>query len=110
MVTGDDIAQRVIEMITIQGGEYMFRKKKYDTYTASSSIHYDVQLDQDDVEELIEDYVKEFNVDMSGFNLQTYYPEIKASWNPFKKQIVDVPELTIDMFIQSAKAGKWLYN
>lgn len=39
----DPIEQRVIEMITIRSGCYIFRKKKYDTYTAESSIHFDVQ-------------------------------------------------------------------
>ncbi|ELY4219107.1 DUF1493 family protein [Cronobacter sakazakii] len=107
----EDIEKRVIEMFTIRSGSYLFRKKKYDTYTAESSIHFDVRLDQDDVEELIEDYSKEFNVDMSNFHLETYYPTVIFSWNPFKKpEPVDVPEFTIDMFIQSAKAGRWLYE
>ncbi|EKY3200864.1 DUF1493 family protein [Cronobacter turicensis] len=107
----EDIEKRVIEMFTIRSGSYLFGKKKYDTYTAESSIHFDVRLDQDDVEELIEDYSKEFNVDMSNFHLETYYPTVNFSWNPFKKpELVDVPEFTIDMFIQSAKAGRWLYE
>lgn len=107
----EDIEKRVIDMFTIRSGSYLFRKKKYDTYTAESSIHFDVRLDQDDVEELIEDYSKEFNVDMSNFHLETYYPTVNFSWNPFKKpEPVDVPEFTIDMFIQSAKAGRWLYE
>lgn len=107
----EDIEKRVIEMFTIRSGSYLFRKKKYDTYTAESSIHFDVRLDQDDVEELIEDYSKEFNVDMSNFHLETSYPTVNFSWNPFKKpEPVDVPEFTIDMFIQSAKAGRWLYE
>ncbi|EGT4349025.1 DUF1493 family protein [Cronobacter sakazakii] len=107
----EDIEKRVIEMFTIRSGSYLFRKKKYDTYTAESSIHFDVRLDQDDVEELIEDYSTEFNVDMSNFHLETYYPTVNFSWNPFKKpEPVDVPEFTIDMFIQSAKAGRWLYE
>ncbi|EPT8875437.1 DUF1493 family protein [Cronobacter dublinensis] len=107
----EDIEKRVIEMFTIRSGSYLFRKKKYDTYTAESSIHFDVRLDQDDVEELIEDYSKAFNVDMSSFHLETYYPTVNFSWNPFKKpEPVDVPEFTINMFIQSAKAGRWLYE
>ena len=107
----EDIEKRVIEMFTIRSGTYLFRKKKYDNYTAESSVHFDVQLDQDDVEELVEEYSKEFNVDMSDFHLETYYPEVNFSWNPFKKpEPVDVPDFTIDMFIQSAKAGRWLYE
>lgn len=107
----DDIAQRVIDMVTIHSGAYLFRKKKYDTYTASSSIYFDVRLGQEDVEELIEDYAKTFNVDMSNFHMSTYYPEVHFSWNPFKKpDPADLPEFTINMFIQSAKAGRWLYD
>lgn len=107
----DDIEQRVIALVTRRSGVYMFRKKKYDTYSASSSIHFDVKLDQDDVEELIEDYSKEFNVDISNFHLETYYPKVTFSWNPFKKpEPVDIPNFTIGMLIESAKAGKWLYD
>lgn len=107
----DDIGQRVITLVTRRSGVYMFRRKKYDIYTASSSIHFDVKLDQEDVEELIEDYSKEFNVDMSNFHLETYYPEVNFSWNPFKKpEPMEVPDFTIGMLIESAKAGKWLYD
>lgn len=107
----DDIEQRVITLVTRRSGVYMFRRKKYDTYTAASSIHFDVKLDQDDVEELIEDFSNEFNVDMSSFRLETYYPNVNYSWNPFKKpEPVDVPDFTIGMLIESAKAGKWLYD
>ncbi|WP_312685744.1 DUF1493 family protein [Kosakonia sp.] len=110
-MVNDDIEKRVIEMITVRSGVYIFRKKKYDTYTKESSIHFDVRLDQDDVEELVDEYSKEFNVDMSDFHLEKYYPPVNFSWNPFKKpEPVDIQELTIDMFIQSAKAGRWLYN
>lgn len=107
----DDIEQRVIALVTRYSGKYMFRKKKYDTYTASSSIHFDVKLDQDDVEAFVGDYSRDLSVNMSDFDMQTYYPEVKFTWNPFKKpEPVDIPDLTIDMFIQSAKAGKWLYK
>nr|WP_315300191.1 DUF1493 family protein [Raoultella terrigena] len=107
----DNIEQRVIALITRHSSYYPFRKQKYDTFTAESSIHFDVRLDQDEVEELNEDFAKEFGVDMSNFHLEDYYPEVKHSWNPFKKtDPVDVPDFTIDMFIESAKAGKWLYD
>lgn len=107
----DPIEQQVIALITRHSSYYPFRKQKYDTFTAESSIHFDVRLDQGEVEEVIEDFIKEFGVDMSAFNIETYYPEVKHSWNPFKKpDPVDVPDFTIDMFIQSAKAGKWLYD
>lgn len=107
----EDIEQRVITLVTRRSGRYMFRKKKYDTYTSESNIHFDVRLDVDDVEELMEDFFKEFNVDQGSFKIETYYPDVSLSWNPFKKtEPVQVPEFTIGMLIESAKAGKWLYD
>ncbi|QKN83442.1 DUF1493 family protein [Scandinavium goeteborgense] len=106
----DDIEQRVIALVTSFSGVYMFRKKKYKTYTAESCIYFDVRLDVDEVEELMNAFFTEFNVDLGNFKLETYYPEVEFSWNPFKKHIVDVPDFTIGMLIESAKAGKWLYD
>jgi len=110
MVDSDSIEQRVIDLVTRHSGVYMFRKKKYDTYTAESSLHFDVRLDVDDAEELMDEFFREFKVDRGHFKLEVYYPDVKFSWNPFKKQFVDVPDFTIRMLIESAKAGKWLYD
>lgn len=111
VISNGDIEQRVLHMFSVRAGAYMFRKKKYDTYTAESNIYFDVQLDQGDVEELVEDFAKEFGVDMSNFHLETYYPDVNHSWNPFKKPApIDVPDFTINMFIKSAKAREWLYG
>lgn len=110
MVTNDDIEQRVIDLVTRYSGVYMFRKKKHDIYTAKSNIHFDVKLDQDDVGEMMEEYFSSFQVEGANFNINHYFPEVKFSCNPFKKQIVEVPEFTISMLIESAKAGRWLYD
>ena len=106
----NDIEQRVIALVTRHSGVYIFRRKKYDTYTAESNIHFDVRLDVDDAEELMNEFFGQFNIDRGNFRLEKYYPEAPFSWNPFKKQIVDIPDFTIGMLIESAKAGKWLYD
>lgn len=106
----DDVEHQVIALVTQHSGMYMFRKKKYDTYTAQSNIHFDVRLDVDDAEELMDEFFTEFNTDRGNFKLETYYPDVPISWNPFQKQIVDIPIFTIGMLIESAKAGKWLYE
>lgn len=107
----DDIEQRVIAFVTRHSGVYIFRKKKYDTYTAESSIHFDVRLDICYAEELMEDFFKEFNIDPGAFQIETYYPNTPDIWNLFKKTVpVSVPDFTIAMLIESAKAGKWLYD
>lgn len=106
----NNIEARVIALVTRYSGVYIFRKKKYDDYTTSSSLHFDVKLDVDEAEELMEEFFSEFDVDREKFNIKTYYPDVPISWNPFKKQIIDVPDFTIGMLIESARAGKWLYN
>lgn len=107
----DDIEQRVIALVTRCSGSYMFRKKKHDTYTSESNIHFDVRLDQDDVEELMEEFFAEFKVQIEGFKIETYYPDVPLSWNPFKRiEPIPVPDFTVGMLIESAKAGRWLYD
>ncbi|MFP2239428.1 DUF1493 family protein [Pseudescherichia vulneris] len=111
MTTANHFGVKDITAIAaLYSGVYMFRKKKYDTYTAESSVHFDVRLDVDEAEELMNAFFMEFNVGPGNFKLETYYPEVEFSLNPFKKQIVDVPDFTIGMLIESAKAGKWLYD
>ena len=109
MVT-EDIENRILAMVTRYSGVYLFRKKKYDEYTPESSIHFDLKLDQEEAEESMEDFFQKFNVTKEGFDIKIYYPEVELSWNPFKKQIVDVPEFKVSMLVESAKAGRWLYD
>jgi len=105
-----DIETRVLAMVTRYSGVYLFRKKKYEEYTPESSIHFDVKLDQEEAEELMEEFFQKFNVKKEGFDISNYYPEVELSWNPFKKQVVDIPEFKVSMLIESAKAGRWLYD
>lgn len=106
----DTIEQQVIDLVNLYSGFYILRAKKYDTYTPQSNIHFDVKLDQDDAEGLMDEYFSRFRVQKGNFSLKNYYPPLMFSWNPFKKQIVDIPEFTVAMLIESAKAGYWLYD
>lgn len=45
-----------------------------------------MKLDQDDVEELMDEYFSKFKVAKEGFKIETYYPEVTFSWNPFKNR------------------------
>ncbi|MFC0139795.1 DUF1493 family protein [Erwinia mallotivora] len=62
----------------------------------------------------IEKFGKKFNVDLSAMDLDQYFP-----WNTpwfFRKWFTKNPvtqtkkTLTVKMFAESAKAGKWLYQ
>lgn len=105
----DDIAQRVIALATRHDGVYLFKNVKKQQLTPQSSIHFDLRLDVDEAQELMDEFFSEFAVSRGSFSLDTYYPDVPLSWNPFKKQVLDIPDFTIGMLIESAKAGKWLY-
>lgn len=66
--------------------------------------------------EIMQSYFQRFTVDSTGFNFITYWPYEKGilpNWLRPKSQ--KVPEvsakpLTLGMLIESAKAGRWLYD
>ena len=70
-----------------------------------------MQLDISEAEDLMDDFFTIFNINKGNFKIETYYPDVPVSWNPFKKvPPIPVPDFTIGMLIESAKAGRWLYD
>lgn len=63
----------------------------------------------DDVGDMAEAYFTYFDVKPDKFSLQNYYPW-KTSFFQRKKHNLDKSPLTIRMFIESARAGRWLYD
>lgn len=64
----------------------------------------------DDIAEMARKYFEHFNVNPDGFSLSIYSPwEIKSL---FSRNTVNKNKkpLTIEMFISSARAGRWLYH
>ncbi len=105
-----DIEERVYELIRSYAGTYLFNWKKVEL-TPEMDLDTDLHIDELEVEDLMNDFFKKFNVERGNFSTETYFPNTPLSWNPFKKtQPVLVPDFTIGMLIESAKAGKWLYD
>lgn len=103
----DDIEKKVLALAKRHDGFYLFKNK---ALTPESSIYFDLQLDRDEAEDLMNDFFTEFNVLRGRFNIENYYPDIPVSFNPFKKKVIDIPDFTLGMLIASAKAGGWIYN
>ncbi|WP_338558536.1 DUF1493 family protein [Erwinia sp. E_sp_B01_3] len=67
-------------------------------------------------DEIMNDYFQRFNVDSSHFNFLTYWPYEKGILPDFlrpksqKIPEVDPKPLTLQMLIESAKVGRWLYD
>ncbi|HDG1670073.1 DUF1493 family protein [Kluyvera ascorbata] len=108
----DDIEQRIFALVRRYDGVYLFNnEKRQRELTLDTDFDTDMTLDVGEAEDLMDEFFKEFQVDRGSFKIETYYPDIPISWNPFKKmEPVPVPDFTIGMLIESAKAGKWLYD
>ncbi|QIU91527.1 DUF1493 family protein [Yokenella regensburgei] len=108
----DDIEQRIFAMTRRYNGVYLFNnEKKQKLLTRDTDLDTGMLLDVGEAEDLMEEFFKEFQVERGSFKIETYYPEEPISWNPFKKfPPIPVPDFTIGMLIESAKAGKWLYD
>ncbi|EMX8597552.1 DUF1493 family protein [Enterobacter hormaechei] len=70
----------------------------------------------DDLHDALNRFEKEFNVDLSGVNWSRYFPwqntPLLQRWFNLKREEVEATRipLTVRMFAESAKAGKWLYD
>lgn len=107
-----DIEDRIFALARRYNGVYLFNnEKKQRLLNAETDFDTDMRLDIGEVEDLMDEFFKEFQVDRASFRIETYYPDEPFSWNPFKKfPPIPVPDFTIGMLIESAKAGKWLYD
>lgn len=110
MVT-DTLEQLIYELVRSHDGIYIFKKKEL---TPTTDLDADLQLEDDEALALMDDFFAKFNVDRGNFAITTYYPPapaLKDLLNPFRKvDIPQVPDFNIGMLIESAKAGRWLYD
>lgn len=62
----------------------------------------------------IDNYAEQFNIDVSSLNIENYLPWV-IPWF-FRRWLTQKPPeqskkpLTVRMFAESAKAGRWLYD
>lgn len=102
----NNIEQRIYELIRPYAGTYLFNIKKVVLHPLDD-LDADLMIDELEAGDLMDNFFSKFNVDRANFNLKTYFPDIPFSFNPFRKtEPVPVPFFTIQMLIDSAKAGK----
>ena len=108
----DTLEQRIYALVRRYQGVYLFNnEEKQKALTPETDFDTDMQLDAGEAEDLMDEFFKAFQVDKGNFRIETYYPDEPYSWNPFKKfPVVPVPDFTIGMLIESAKAGRWLFD
>jgi len=103
----DNIESKIFELV----GAFTGFGLKELLLSTETDIDADLKLDDSEAEELMEIYFNQFRVKKLNFDINIYYPQKPLSLNPFKKKPpVAVPAFTIGMLIESAKAGRWLYD
>ncbi|AXW87940.1 acyl carrier protein [Lonsdalea britannica] len=110
-MVSDTIEHRIYELVKSYDGIYLFKKKEL---TPTTDLDSDLRLEDDEALALMDVFFTKFDVDRGKFSITTYYPPeppLKDLLNPFRKRdIPQVPDFTIGMLIESAKAGRWLYD
>ncbi|MDY0768592.1 MULTISPECIES: DUF1493 family protein [Serratia] len=111
MVT-ETLGEQVIALVRKHYGTVMTCRSP--EITPDSDIDADIGMDWADAEGLMEDFFEKFSVDKGDFNIKTYYPDPPMGIllkNLFRreKNLPEVPQFTVNMLIESAKAGRWLY-
>ncbi|MHB9331803.1 DUF1493 family protein [Phytobacter ursingii] len=106
----DIIEQRVYEIVRPYVGAYNLADEPV-PLSPEMDFDSDLSIDELEAEDLMEQYFNELHVERGNFNIKIYFPDVHISWNPFKKmEPVPVPLFTIGMLIESARAGRWLYE
>lgn len=107
-----DVEARIFALARRHNGVYLFNnEKKQKLLNVDTDLDTDMHFEVEEAEAMMDEFFKEFEVERGNFKIETYYPEEPFSWNPFKKfPPILVPDFTIGMLIESAKAGKWLYD
>ncbi|MCL2894999.1 DUF1493 family protein [Brenneria tiliae] len=83
----------------------LFKKVDVDDDAVLQELH-----EADDIAEMTKRYFDVFSVDPNGFALINYYPWKPRTFFTGKSRNRDKQALTIRMYIESAKAGRWLYD
>ncbi|MEG3130847.1 DUF1493 family protein [Pantoea cypripedii] len=97
MVT-QDIEKAVFDLAGEYNGRGLFTFKRY-PLKHDTDLNEDFRMDPLDAYELLEKYVERFNIEASEIDFSQYFPE------DFSKKH---DPLTIQLLIDSAKAGRWL--
>ncbi|QGY32624.1 DUF1493 family protein [Pantoea cypripedii] len=97
MVT-QDIEKAVFDLVEEYNGRRLFTLKRY-PLKHDTDLNEDFRMDPLDAYELLEKYVERFNIEASEIDFSQYFPEDFSEKHD---------RLTIQLLIDSAKAGRWL--
>ena len=99
-MTTNEVRQAVFSLVKKHDGWSFipFFKK---AWTLKTDIDSDLHFEREEAEALMDDFFHQFNVERGSFSIDTYYPD--------RHELSQVPDFTLEMLINSAKEGRWLY-
>lgn len=81
-MVSDTLEQRIYELVRSHDGIYLFKKKEL---TPSTDLDSDLQLEDDEVLALMDDFFTTFNVDKGNFSITT--SEVGNRWLPTRPRL-----------------------
>lgn len=110
----DEKEQEVLNFFEEQSGRWVLMKKP--TLSLDTRLGEDLRMVWEEADELAKTFFQKFNVDSNCFDILDYLGEdlsfiTKLYYKVKGQPITETPNkpLTIRMFSESAKAGRWLY-
>lgn len=100
MVETDAIAKRVYELIQPWNGR-SWVTFKMPHLNGDTSLNHSMNMDEEEAQDLLDEIFTEFGLKHTDLNFSIYFPVSNRK---------DAKPLTINMLIESAKAGRWLYD
>lgn len=95
----DTIEKRVYELIERWNG-LTWSSLKVNPLVGETSLNHSMNMDPIEAADLLLEVFEEFGLNFDDLNFQVYFAKYRRDEKP----------LTINMLIESAKAGRWLYD
>lgn len=96
----DTVEKRVYELVKPWNGR-SWRTFKIPPLTADTSLNQTMNMDEEEAQDLLDEIFTEFNLRHADLDFSVYFPMSNRK---------DAKPLTINMLIESVKAGRWLYD
>lgn len=95
-----DIEKRIYELVE-PSNPRSWRTFKITPLTGETSLNNTMKMDEEEALELLEDIFSEFGLDLDDMDFFAYFPQQRKK---------EARPLTLNMLIESARAGRWLYD
>lgn len=96
----DIVEKRVYELVKPWNGR-SWLTFKIPSLTGETSLNQTMNMDEEEAQDLLDEIFTEFNLRHADLDFRIYFPV---------KNCKEAKPLTINMLIESARAGRWLYD